>query len=60
MRNSLFKSGYLKQVQKCCPSINKEDLTPYPAGVRAQAVSNSGKLIDDFCLRQYEEERECV
>lgn len=48
MRNSLFKSGYLKQVQKYCPSINKEDLTPYPAGVRAQAVSNSGKLIDDF------------
>lgn len=48
MRNSLFKGGYLKQVQKYCPSINKEDLTPYPAGVRAQAVSNSGKLIDDF------------
>jgi L-2-hydroxyglutarate oxidase len=32
MRNSLFKSGYLKQVQKYCPSINKEDLTPYPPG----------------------------
>jgi (S)-2-hydroxyglutarate dehydrogenase len=48
MRNSIFKGGYLKQVQKYCPSITKEDLTPYPAGVRAQAVSNSGKLIDDF------------
>lgn len=48
MRNSLFKGGYLKQVQKYCPSINKDDLTAYPAGVRAQAVSNSGKLIDDF------------
>jgi len=48
MRNSLFKGGYLQQVQKYCPSINKDDLTPYPAGVRAQAVSNSGKLIDDF------------
>lgn len=48
MKNSLFKGGYLKQVQKYCPSIIKEDLTPYPAGVRAQAVSNSGKLIDDF------------
>jgi len=48
MRNSLFKGGYLQQVQKYCPSINRDDLTPYPAGVRAQAVSNSGKLIDDF------------
>lgn len=48
MRNSLFKSGYLKQVQKYCPSINKSDLKPYPAGVRAQAISSGGKLIDDF------------
>lgn len=48
MRNSLFKGGYLKQVQKYCPRINKDDLTPYPAGVRAQAVSKDGKLIDDF------------
>ncbi|CAO3309410.1 MULTISPECIES: L-2-hydroxyglutarate oxidase [unclassified Pseudomonas] len=48
MKNSLFKGGYLKQVQKYCPSITKADLTPYPAGVRAQAVSRDGKLIDDF------------
>jgi L-2-hydroxyglutarate oxidase len=48
MKNSLFKGGYLKQVQKYCPSITKDDLTPYPAGVRAQAVSRDGKLIDDF------------
>lgn len=48
MKNSLFKGGYLKTVQKYCPSLRKEDLKPYPAGVRAQAVSNEGKLIDDF------------
>ncbi|MCY1285865.1 L-2-hydroxyglutarate oxidase LhgO [compost metagenome] len=48
MKNSLFKGGYLKEVQKYCPSITKADLTPYPAGVRAQAVSREGKLIDDF------------
>lgn len=48
MKNSLFKGGYLKEVQKYCPSINKSDLTTYPAGVRAQAVSLDGKLIDDF------------
>ena len=48
LKNSLFKSGYLKEVQKYCPSLSKEDLTPYPAGVRAQAVSADGKLVDDF------------
>lgn len=48
MKNSLFKGGYLKEVQKYCPSIEKSDLTAYPAGVRAQAVSLDGKLIDDF------------
>ncbi|MED5609206.1 L-2-hydroxyglutarate oxidase [Pseudomonas sp. JH-2] len=48
MKNSLFKGGYLKEVQKYCPSIVKADLTEYPAGVRAQAVSRDGKLIDDF------------
>ncbi|MGC3872146.1 L-2-hydroxyglutarate oxidase [Halomonas sp. GXIMD04776] len=48
MKNSLYKRGYLAQVQKYCPSVTLDDLQPYPAGVRAQAVSRDGKLIDDF------------
>ncbi|AVI61269.1 L-2-hydroxyglutarate oxidase [Halomonas sp. GFAJ-1] len=48
MKNSLYKRGYLELVRKYCPSLTAEDLTPYPAGVRAQAVSNDGKLVDDF------------
>ena len=51
MKNSLFKRGYLQQVRKYCPSIQLSDLTPYPAGVRAQAVSDDGRLIDDFLFR---------
>lgn len=47
-RNSLFKSFYLKAVQKYCPSLTLADLQPYPAGVRAQAVSHDGKLVEDF------------
>jgi L-2-hydroxyglutarate oxidase len=46
--NSMIKSAYLKQVRKYCPSIGLNDLQPYPAGVRAQAVSKSGNLIHDF------------
>lgn len=48
MKNSLCKSGYLRRVQKYCPSLTLQDLHPYPAGVRAQAVSPDGRLIDDF------------
>ncbi|HFZ8993220.1 TPA: L-2-hydroxyglutarate oxidase [Citrobacter freundii] len=48
MKNSLSRSGYLKLVQKYCPSLQLNDLQPWPAGVRAQAVSPDGKLIDDF------------
>ncbi|PMR71572.1 L-2-hydroxyglutarate oxidase [Halomonas heilongjiangensis] len=48
LKNSLFKRGYLEQVRKYCPSLTLEDLGPWPAGVRAQAVSRGGKLIDDF------------
>lgn len=48
MKNSFFKGQYLKEVQKYCPSVTKADLKPYPAGVRAQAVSKQGRLIDDF------------
>ncbi|RUR28909.1 L-2-hydroxyglutarate oxidase [Vreelandella andesensis] len=47
-KNSFYKKGYLQQVRKYCPSLTLADLGPYPAGVRAQAVSNDGKVVDDF------------
>ncbi|GAA0682369.1 L-2-hydroxyglutarate oxidase [Marinobacterium maritimum] len=48
MKNSIFRRGYLEQVRKYCPQLTLEDLTPYPAGVRAQAVAKDGSLVDDF------------
>lgn len=48
MQNSFCKKRYLKQVTKYCPIIMLNDLLPYPAGVRAQAVSMDGKLLEDF------------
>ena len=48
MKNSLHKGGYLDLVRKYCPSLELDDLTPYPAGIRAQAVSKDGNLVDDF------------
>jgi L-2-hydroxyglutarate oxidase len=47
-KNSIFKCGYLKLVRKYCPQVKLSDLTPNPAGVRAQAVAPDGALIHDF------------
>jgi (S)-2-hydroxyglutarate dehydrogenase len=47
-KNSIFKGGYLELVRKYCPQVKLFDLTPYPAGVRAQAVAKDGALIHDF------------
>ncbi|KQU94666.1 hydroxyglutarate oxidase [Ensifer sp. Root31] len=48
LRNSLFKRGYLAECQKYCPSLERADLLPQEAGIRAQAVAKDGKLIHDF------------
>jgi L-2-hydroxyglutarate oxidase len=51
MWNSVYKRGYLKQIQKYCPSITTDDLLPYRTGVRAMAVSSDGDMIEDFLFR---------
>jgi len=50
--DSLCKPGYLKRVQKYCPSISLQDLQPYPAGIRAQAVLRDGTLVHDFLFAE--------
>lgn len=51
---SASKRAYLRRIQKYCSQIKLSDLTPYPAGVRAQAVAPDGKIIDDFLFVQTE------
>ncbi|MBU0970111.1 MAG: L-2-hydroxyglutarate oxidase [Proteobacteria bacterium] len=50
--DSAYKPGYLKRIQKYCPSLAKTDLTPFPAGIRAQAVKRDGSLVHDFLFAQ--------
>ncbi|HWU63946.1 MAG TPA: L-2-hydroxyglutarate oxidase [Ensifer sp.] len=50
--NSLFRQRYLDECRKYCPSLHLEDLEPYPAGVRAQAVLKDGTLVHDFLIRR--------
>lgn len=52
LRNSLWKSGYLEECRKYCPSLTIADLLPYEAGIRAQAVRKDGALIHDFLFAE--------
>ena len=52
--DSIYKPGYLKRVQKYCPQLTRADLTPYPAGIRAQAVMSDGELVHDFLFSETE------
>jgi L-2-hydroxyglutarate oxidase len=45
---SFSKSAFTRALQKLTPGIIKSDLEPGGAGVRAQACSRDGKLVDDF------------
>lgn len=47
---SMSKSAFTQALQNLVPEINEEDLIPGGAGVRAQACSSAGNLIDDFLI----------
>jgi L-2-hydroxyglutarate oxidase len=52
LHRSLSKAAFVKALQKLLPEIRESDLIAGGAGVRAQAVSASGALVDDFVIQQ--------
>jgi len=48
MYRDLVRSAYVKALQRYIPELKPEDCLPGPAGVRAQAMSADGSLVDDF------------
>jgi len=52
MYRSLNKAAFVQEVKKLLPGIESEDLVQRPAGVRAQAVSDDGSLLDDFLFEE--------
>ena len=52
LRNSLSKRRYLAECRKYCPSLQLDDLTPYRAGIRAQAVLRDGTMVHDFIFEE--------
>jgi L-2-hydroxyglutarate oxidase len=51
---SLNKNAFVRALQKLLPALRASDLKPGRAGVRAQAVDASGKLVDDFLIQRTE------
>lgn len=49
---SFSKAAFLHSLQKLIPEVKAEDIVPTHAGVRAQALKNDGKLVDDFLIVQ--------
>ena len=48
LRRSLRKRDFVRSCQRLVPEVRTEDMTPGGSGVRAQAVSADGALVDDF------------
>lgn len=47
---SLNKAAFVKALARLVPDICADDLAAAPAGVRAQAMSSDGELLDDFTV----------
>lgn len=54
MYRSLSKNAFAKALQELIPEIAADDLIPGGAGVRAQACSSDGGLLDDFSIVENE------
>ena len=50
MYRSLSTAAFVRALQRLVPEIQRQDVTPGGAGVRAQAVAPDGSLVDDFSI----------
>jgi len=48
LRRSFSKQEFCRSLQKLVPEIRREDLMTGGAGVRAQAMTRDGRLVEDF------------
>ncbi|NLU68329.1 L-2-hydroxyglutarate oxidase [Streptomyces sp. HNM0574] len=47
---SLIRPLFVRDVRRLVPEIESRDLRPHGSGVRAQAVTADGQLVDDFVI----------
>ncbi len=52
MHRAVSKASFVAGLQRLVPEIQAADLVPGGSGVRAQAITRSGALVDDFQFTQ--------
>jgi L-2-hydroxyglutarate oxidase len=52
VKRSLSKPEFTRSLQRLVPEVRESDLLPGGAGVRAQAMSPDGSLLQDFAIEQ--------
>lgn len=50
MIRSFSKQAFLRSLQRLIPELTETDIVPTHAGVRAQAIADDGRLVDDFAI----------
>ncbi|MFI5907375.1 L-2-hydroxyglutarate oxidase [Dactylosporangium sp. NPDC051541] len=50
VRRSLSKRRFAESLARLVPDVTADDLVPAAAGVRAQAITPAGDLVDDFLI----------
>ncbi len=48
MYRDVVRTAYVKALQRYLPELRPDDCLPGPSGVRAQAMSSNGNMVDDF------------
>ena len=49
---SFSKKAFVRGLKKLVPEVEEEDVLPAVAGLRAQALTQEGKLVDDFLIAE--------
>ena len=52
MWRSYNKGAFVRALQRLIPEIKAKDLKSAPAGIRAQAVTPDGSMVEDFLLKE--------
>ncbi len=50
IHRSLDRGAFVRDLQRMVPDLREADLVPGGSGVRAQAVTPDGRLVDDFLI----------
>ncbi len=53
-KRAFSKRLFLRSLQKLMPSLTMKDIKPTRSGVRAQALTKDGSLVDDFLMIEHD------